>query len=76
MAGKIKGVQARLKEKYPSADYFHCANHRVNLAATNAAAVKPISRLLGRVQDVIVYLSGKYFPFYSTFVCKFALDYR
>lgn len=59
MAGKIKGVQARMKESYPSADYFHCASHRVNLAATDAAATIFVGHLLSRVQGVIVYFAAR-----------------
>ena len=32
IAGKMRGCQALFKEKYPLANYFHCASHQPNLA--------------------------------------------
>ncbi|GBO30535.1 hypothetical protein AVEN_236253-1 [Araneus ventricosus] len=39
MAGHETGVQARIIEKYPSAVYFHCASHRLNLVANDLNSV-------------------------------------
>lgn len=54
----ISGVQARMKQLYPLADYFHCASHKLNLVASDAAAVTSIARFLSRVQGVLVYFDG------------------
>lgn len=47
-----------MKEMYPLADYFHCASHKLNLAASDAAACVPIRHFLSRVQDVLVFFDG------------------
>ena len=39
MSGKYKGVQARIREKYPMVHYTHCASHSLNLAIAKANTV-------------------------------------
>ncbi|KAG8444242.1 hypothetical protein GDO86_009431 [Hymenochirus boettgeri] len=41
MSGRIKGVQARIQEKYPEAIYCPCAAHTLNLVGVHAAACCP-----------------------------------
>ena len=38
MAGKLNGVQKRIRDIHPSADYFHCVSHNLNLALSDASA--------------------------------------
>lgn len=35
MSGKLNGVQAKIKELYPSAIYTHCMAHRLNLVVVD-----------------------------------------
>jgi hypothetical protein len=38
MSGRVSGVQVRLRAKYPSCFYVHCANHSLDLVLQEAAA--------------------------------------
>lgn len=39
MAGSTHGVQAVIKDIYPSAEYIHCYAHQVNLIMIKAASI-------------------------------------
>lgn len=43
MAGKYTGVQQRLKDINPKAEFIPCSNHSLNLVCLHAAAVEPNS---------------------------------
>jgi hypothetical protein len=58
MSGKIKGVQKRIQDLHPCADYYHCVNHNLNLALSDAAATLHIVRNLDAIQKLLVYLTG------------------
>lgn len=38
MSGKFGGVQSRIKQKYPSADFIHCYAHQLNLILEKAVS--------------------------------------
>jgi len=50
MAGRFKGVQSIIKEKYPKALYVHCAAHSLNLAVSIASDIKPVRNCLGIIE--------------------------
>lgn len=52
MSSGNKGVHGRIKEIVPTAEYFWCANHRLNLVCTDAAATVPIAQLISCVKEV------------------------
>lgn len=53
MAGIRNGVQALMRHDYPWADYFHCPNHMLNLAVSEAAEMPAMARALGFIKNVI-----------------------
>lgn len=53
MAGHESGVQARIREKYPRAVYFHCASHRLNLVVNDLNSVQEIRNTIGTIKQVI-----------------------
>jgi len=44
MAGRFRGVQARIAEEVPEALYLHCANHSLNLALQDIAKMEVLFR--------------------------------
>src|SRR6185295_15937572 len=57
MSGVRNGVQARIKEVSPCADYLHCPNHKLNLAVTDAAQTPAMARAMGHIKKAIDYFS-------------------
>lgn len=53
MAGHESGVQARIIEKYPTAAFFHCASHRLNLVVNDLNQVQEIRNCVGTIKQVI-----------------------
>lgn len=51
MAGKANGVQAAIREKYPTALYTHCASHCLNLVLCAACSVADIRHCFGTVKE-------------------------
>ena len=60
MAGKLNGVQKRISDIHPSADYFHCVSHNLNLALSDASATLQISRTIERVRKIMVFFDGSH----------------
>lgn len=59
MAGKHAGVQARIKETNPKADFVACTNHSLNLVGVHAASVAINSvTFFGTVERVYVFFSS------------------
>ena len=54
MSSAEKGVHGRIKEIVPTAEYFWCAAHRLNLVATDAAADISIAQMLSCVREVTI----------------------
>ena len=46
MAGKSKGVAARIVIKYPKALYTHCASHRLNLCVVKCCSLREITNMM------------------------------
>jgi len=55
MSGRLNGVQAKIKELYPSAMYTHCMAHRLNLVVVDVVMIKeePTICTVGGVQVTI-----------------------
>jgi len=58
MAGRIKGVQKRIRDHFPMALYLHCVSHNLNLALSDAAATLHINRAIDGVHKVSVFFAG------------------
>lgn len=58
MAGKIRGVQARVTQQYPNAKYVHCRNHRLNLAICHACRVAFVQSMLTVIGDILFFLTN------------------
>jgi len=54
MAGRIKGVQKRIRDQLPMALYFHCVAHNLNLVLSDAASTLHIDG----VRKITVYFDG------------------
>ena len=46
MAGKSKGVAARIVTKYPKALYTHCASHWLNLCVMKCCSLREITNTM------------------------------
>lgn len=64
MSGKLQGVQARIKEKQPYAEYTHCCSHVLNLtivSATNSAsASRQINNMLSTIKSTTNFIRDSY----------------
>ncbi|MGH0157633.1 UNVERIFIED_CONTAM: hypothetical protein FKN15_034553 [Acipenser sinensis] len=58
MSDKIRGVQARIREKYPSAAYVHCRNHSLNLAITHSTRIPLVCNTLNTVQEIVAFVTA------------------
>ena len=58
MAGKIRGVQARVTQGYPNAKYVHCRNHRLNLATCHACKTALVQSKFTVVGGILVFLTN------------------
>jgi len=55
MSGKLNGVQAKIREKHPTALYVHCCNHVLNLVLSKSCTVPSIRNALSTVQEVVTF---------------------
>ena len=46
MAGKNKGVAARISAKYPNALYTHCVSHRLNLCVMKCCSIREVNNMM------------------------------
>ncbi|RXM28164.1 52 kDa repressor of the inhibitor of the protein kinase [Acipenser ruthenus] len=58
MSGKIRGVQACVREKYPSAAYLHCRNHSLNLTITHSTRIPLVRNTLNTVQEIVAFVTA------------------
>jgi Domain of unknown function (DUF4371)/hAT family C-terminal dimerisation region len=58
MSGKLNGVQTIIRRQFPTALYFHCANHRLNLALVHSSEEPLIRNTLTCVNSCSVFLTG------------------
>lgn len=52
MSGMFNGVQARIKERVPTASYVHCKSHQLNLAIVHSSNIPIVRTMMGTVQDI------------------------
>ncbi|XP_025417879.1 52 kDa repressor of the inhibitor of the protein kinase-like [Sipha flava] len=53
MSGKENGVQAIIRKIYPTACYFHCASHKLNLVVNDQNSIPEIRNTIGTVKEII-----------------------
>jgi len=53
MSGKENGVQAIIRKMYPTACYFHCASHKLNLVVNDQNSIPDIRNTIGTVKEII-----------------------
>lgn len=58
VSGKVRGVQARVKQLYPAATYVHCRNHALNLAIVHSTRIPLVRNTLGSVQDMVSFMTA------------------
>lgn len=58
VSGKVRGVQARVRQLYPAAAYVHCQNHALNLAIVHFTRITLVRNSLDKVQENVAFLSG------------------
>uniref|UniRef100_A0A914YHN4 DUF4371 domain-containing protein n=1 Tax=Panagrolaimus superbus TaxID=310955 RepID=A0A914YHN4_9BILA len=56
MSGHIKGTRARIQLIYPQAEYYHCVNHKLNLAMEDSNENVVMKRAMQKFHDITVYL--------------------
>lgn len=52
MSGEFHGAQSYVKDKYPLANYSHCASHSFNLAVNDACKSNEIKNCIGTIKSV------------------------
>ena len=68
MAGKVKGVAARIQRCYPRAIYVHCGSHLLNLAVASSCAIQEISSMLEHVREVTQFFNSQ--PKHCDLLCS------
>ena len=58
MAGKHRGVAARITQQYPKAKYIHCCSHVLNLCVVAASAVTAITRMWATMKEVFLFFDN------------------
>lgn len=57
MSGTFNGVQAKIREKFPSAIYVHCASHSLNLAISDACQIKDVRNCIGIIEKCYSFMN-------------------
>jgi hypothetical protein len=58
MSGKVKGLQARISAKVPTAQYVHCRAHCLNLAIMHCCREPMVRNLYSIVSEVVKFISN------------------
>lgn len=58
MAGKVRGVAARITAKYPKAIYIHCAVHRLNLYIVKCCQIPEVSNVMKVADQIARYFNN------------------
>ncbi|XP_071035380.1 52 kDa repressor of the inhibitor of the protein kinase-like [Parasteatoda tepidariorum] len=53
MAGQEGGVQKLIRDKYPKAMFFNCANHALNLVINDLNRAKEVQNTIGTTKEII-----------------------
>ena len=53
MAGRAKGVAARIQNQYPKAIYTHCTAHHLNLCIAKCCSIQEISNIMDVADSVV-----------------------
>lgn len=67
MAGHENGVQKIIRDKYPKANFFHCASHKLNLVINDLNKIQDIQNTAATIKEIINFfrdspLRRKYVP--------------
>ncbi|KAL8564207.1 hypothetical protein ACOMHN_017476 [Nucella lapillus] len=57
MAGKFKGVKARILEDNEKALYFHCAAHCLSLCVVKLCEISQVRNMLGVLKDIAMFFN-------------------
>lgn len=58
VSGKVRGVQARIREQYPAAVYMHCRNHALNLAIVHSTKIPVVRNSLNTAQELVSFITA------------------
>lgn len=58
VSGKVRGVQARIREQYPAAVYMHCRNHALNLAIVHSTKIPVVCNSLNTAQELVSFITA------------------
>ncbi|KAK0146901.1 repressor of the inhibitor of the protein kinase [Merluccius polli] len=58
VSGKVRGVQARIREQYPAAVYVHCRNHALNLAIVHSTKIPVVRNTLNTAQELVSFITA------------------
>lgn len=58
MSGRHNGVQAIIRQLYPSAIYVHCASHTLNLCLNTASKILEIRNTFATISEICNYFRG------------------
>jgi hypothetical protein len=53
MSGQFRGVHTIILEKYPKAQFIHCAAHTLNLVLSHSCEIPMIRNCIGTIKTVI-----------------------
>ncbi|XP_050063271.1 52 kDa repressor of the inhibitor of the protein kinase-like [Aphis gossypii] len=53
MSGQFRGVRTIISEKYPKAQFIHCAAHTLNLVLSHSCEISMIRNCIGTIKTVI-----------------------
>jgi hypothetical protein len=53
MSGQFRGVRTIISEKYPKAQFIHCAAHTLNLVLSHSCEIPMIRNCIGTIKTVI-----------------------
>ena len=57
VAGRVKGVSARIQKKNHKAIFTHCFNHRLNLCVCKACLIQNVRNMLDRVKSICYFFN-------------------
>lgn len=59
MSGRVGGLQAKIRETYPSAVYIHCMAHRINLVVTDLCGeIDCVKKFFNTLESLYVHFSS------------------
>ncbi|CAF2837492.1 unnamed protein product [Rotaria sp. Silwood2] len=53
ITGNYRGCQTLLKQKCPDVEYYHCANHCLNLSLIDSCTISQIRNMIGTIKEIM-----------------------